>query len=202
MRLFLALWPDAGPGEEHSQVRYYVHVLREKLEPNRRKRSQSRFVVARPGGYQLNMEHVRIDADEFEHEVLGGLTALWQQGPQAAMPQLESALRLYRGDFLGEDPYAEWAMNERDRLRDFALEALRALVHGHLGADQLDAAANHARRLAEMEPLDSDVQRTYIDICLRQGRRSEAARRYAVLRQRMLRSFGEEPDFGLSEIAS
>jgi DNA-binding SARP family transcriptional activator len=197
-----ALWPDAGPGEERSQVRYYVHVLREKLEPDRRKRSPSSFVVARPGGYQLNMKHIRIDADEFEHKVHRGLTALWQQGPQAAMPRLESALRLYRGDFLAEHPYAEWAMNERDRLRDFALEALRALVHGQLGADQLDAAAKHARRLAEMEPLDSDVQRTYIDVCLRQGRRSEAARRYAVLRQRMRRSFGKEPDFDLSEITS
>jgi DNA-binding SARP family transcriptional activator len=53
-----------------------------------------------------------------------------------------------------------------------------------------------------MEPLDSDVQRTLIEVCLRRGRRSEAIRRYGVLRQRMLRSFGQEPDFELSEIES
>ena len=45
------------------------------------------------------------------------------------------------------------------------VEALRALVHAQLAADQLDAAAGYARRVAEMEPFDSDVQRTFIDIC-------------------------------------
>ena len=199
-RIAEALWPEAGPDEASSRTRYYVHVLREKLEPDRRKRSPSCFVIAHRGGYRLDASNVRIDADEFEHEVKAGLTALLQQGTQSAVPHLESALRLYSDDFLAEDLYAEWPQHERDRLRDLAVEALRALVYTQLGADQLDNAATHARRLAEMEPFDSDVQRTLIYICLRRGRRSEAVRRYAVLRQRMLRSFGEEPDFDLSEL--
>jgi DNA-binding SARP family transcriptional activator len=199
-RIADALWPEAGPNEARSRARYYVHLLRERLEPNRPKRSLSQFVVAGRGGYRLNIENVRIDADEFEHEVRAGLLALLQQGAPAAVPHLESAVRLYRDDFLAENPYAEWTLNERDRLRDLAVEALRALVYAQLGADQLDAAATNARRLAEMEPFDSDVQRTLIYICLKRGRRSEAVRRYAALRQRMLRSFGEEPDFALSEV--
>jgi DNA-binding SARP family transcriptional activator len=201
-RIAEALWPDAGPNEARNRARYYVHVLREKLEPNRPKRSLSSFVVAGRGGYRLNIKNVRIDADEFEHEVRAGLLALLQQGTPASVPHLESAVRLYRDDFLAEDPYPEWTLNERDRLRGLAGESLRALVHAQLGADQLDAAAGYARRLAEMEPFDSDVQRTLIEICLRRGRRSEAVRCYAVLRQRMLRSFGEEPDFDLSQITS
>ena len=197
-----ALWPEAGPKEARSRARYYVHLLRERLEPDRPKRSPSQFVVAGRGGYRLNIENVRIDADEFEHEVRAGLVSLLHQGAQAAVPHLEIAIRLYRDDFLAENPYAEWTLNERERLRDLVVEALRALVYAQLEADQLDAAATHARRLAEMEPFDSDVQRTLIYICLRRGRRSEAVRRYAALRQRMLRSFGEEPDFDLSEIGS
>jgi DNA-binding SARP family transcriptional activator len=200
-RIAEALWPDAGPEEARSRVRYYVHVLREKLEPKRQKRSPSRFVLSSRGGYRLNMKHVRVDADEFEHEVRAGLTALLQQGAQAAVPHLETASRLYREDFLAENPYAEWTLVERDRLRGLAAEGLRALVHAQLGTDQLEAAATQARRLAEMEPFDSDVQRTFIDVCLRRGRRSEAVRHYGLLRQRMLRAFGEEPDFDLSEIA-
>ncbi len=199
-RIAEALWPDAGPGEARGRTRYYTHILRQKLEPERPKRAPSTLIVARPDGYRLNLKRVRIDADEFEHEARAGLTALLQQGGKAAVPHLQSALRLYRDDFLPENPYAEWTLNERDRLRDLAGETLRALIHAHLAADQLEDAARHARRLSDMEPLDSDVQRTVIEVCLRRGRRSEAVRRYGLLRQRMLRSFGQEPDFQLSEI--
>jgi DNA-binding SARP family transcriptional activator len=195
-----SLWPDAGPEEALSRVRYYVHVLREKLEPNRPKRSASHFVIARGGGYGLNAKHVAVDADDFEREVRAGLTEFVQDRTGSALAHLERAMRLYHDEFLPGDLYEEWSLDERDRLRELASRALRALIHINLKANELSGAADHARRLAEMEPFDSDVQRTFIDICLRRGRRTEAMRRYAVLRKRMLRSFGEEPDFDLSEI--
>jgi DNA-binding SARP family transcriptional activator len=199
-RITEALWPEVGPAEARGRVRYYIHLLRQKLEPNRPKRSPSNFVVALSDGYRLNLKKIRIDADEFEHECRAGLTAVLQGSSKAAVPHLEQAMRLYRDDFLPEELYVDWALSERDRLRELATESLRALVRAHLDAGQLDTAANYGRRLAEMEPLDTDVQKALIEICLRRGRRSEAVRRYSLLRQRMLGAFGEEPDFELSEI--
>ena len=52
-----------------------------------------------------------------------------------------------------------------------------------------------------LEPLDIEIQRQLIEIWLRQGRRSEAARRYEVLRTRTMREFGEEPGFSLADLA-
>ena len=199
-RIAEALWPDAGPGEVDNRVRYYVHILRERLEPNRSKRSGSPFINAGRGGYRLNIEQVRIDADEFEHEARAGIAAGAQGQAEAARSHLTAALRLYRDDFLSEDPYAEWALGERERLRELAVDALHALLGAALESDQLDEAMGYARRLAEMEPFDSDVQQTLLSICMKQGRHSEAVRRYTALRRRMLRSFEEEPDFELSEI--
>ena len=54
--------------------------------------------------------------------------------------------------------------------------------------------------LAEMEPLDTDVQRLFIELCLKRGRRSEALRRYSVLRKRLMTVFKEEPDFDLARL--
>jgi DNA-binding SARP family transcriptional activator len=199
-RIVEALWPGTTPDEGRNRLRYYVHVLREKLEPGRPKRSPSGFVVARRGGYALDLSRVQIDADDFEREACAGLTAFVQDQVEPATDHLDRALSLYGQGFLPEDPYEEWALDERERLHELAGRALRAQVRIQLRLDDVDAAAAYARRLADLEPFDTDVHRLLIDICLRRGRHSEAVRRYAVLRKRMLSSFGEEPDFALAEL--
>jgi DNA-binding SARP family transcriptional activator len=64
----------------------------------------------------------------------------------------------------------------------------------------LQTAGSRLERLAHIEPYDSDVHRRLLEVWLRQGRRSEAARRYSAFRLRMVREFGEEPEFGLADL--
>jgi DNA-binding SARP family transcriptional activator len=195
-----ALWPEAGLDEARNRLRHYVHALRDKLEPDRAHRSPTRFVVARRGGYLLDTSDIWIDADEFEREARAGLATFSQGFNEPAAAHLSSALRLYQDGFLSEDPYAEWVLEERERLQELAGRALRAQVHIYEQLGRLEVAADYARRLADMEPFDNDVQRQFIELCLRRGRRSEALRRYSFLRERMLDSFGQEPDFDLIEL--
>jgi len=68
-------------------------------------------------------------------------------------------------------------------------------------AGDLEAAYHHLRRLAELEPLDTHVQRELLEVCLRRGRRTEAARRYSALRVRTMRELGQEPGFSLADLA-
>jgi DNA-binding SARP family transcriptional activator len=199
-RIAEALWPEAGPDEARSRLRYYVHALRERLEPDRPHRSPARFVVARRGAYCFETSGVWIDADEFEREARAGLAAFDQGFHEPAVAHLTSAMLLYQGDFLAGDPYAEWAIDERERLREMAGRVLRAQVGIQMQAENLEVAADHARRLVDMEPFDTDVQKLFIDLCLRRGRRSEAFRRYSALRKRLFTSFGQEPDFDLAEL--
>ena len=113
-----------------------------------------------------------------------------------------SAARLYGGDFLADEPYAEWAIAERDRLRAVAANGLRALAELRLARDDVDGAVIDLERLAELEPYDVDVHRRLIGLALRRGRRTEAVRRYNALRRRMLTTFGEELEFSLSDVAA
>jgi DNA-binding SARP family transcriptional activator len=181
-------------------VRYFVHALRNRLEPERKPKTASAFVESRRGGYRLDPERVWIDATEFEQLVSSGLAALLAGERDAALRRLERATDLYRGDFLADEPYADWALAERDRLRELAGRALSALVELRLADGDLDLAMRQARRLAEMEPYDSDVQRQYIELCLDRGRRTEAIRRYELFRRRLAREFGDEPDFRLEDL--
>lgn len=201
-RIAEALWPEAGPIESRGRLRYYVHMLREKIEPDRATRSPSRFVIARRGGYALDTSRVWVDADVFEREARAGLATFAQGSIEPAAAHLRNALRLYQGRFLADDLYEDWMLDERERLHELAGRVLRVKVQIQIQKGQLDAAADHARRLAEMEPFDTDVQEMFIGLCLRRGRRSEAFRRYAVLRKRMLASFEQEPDFDLAELES
>lgn len=188
-----SIWPGADYAVGAS-VRYYIHALRRKLEPQRGPREPSAFIAARCGTYRLDLDHVDVDADEFEAHVTAGLSAV-DGDPQMAAAEIELGLALYRGDFLADLPYAEWAMPERHRLHDLACMGLRRLADIRLELRLIDGAVRSLERLATLQPFDEDVHRRLMELDIVQGRRSDAVRRYAVLRARIKRTFDQEPNF-------
>ncbi len=192
-----ALWPDADAGSA-ATVRYVVHTLRDRLEPDRPGGAKPAFVVSHRGGYRLDMDRVTVDADVFERELRDGLAAHAADGSPLARRLLERAVARYRGDFLPEEPYADWAAPERERLRELLGRALRALAELAAADGDLDTAGDRLAQLAELEPLDIEVHRDLIALCQRRGRHGEAARRYAALRRRTEAAFGDGPGFALS----
>jgi DNA-binding SARP family transcriptional activator len=194
------LWPGTGR-QGLGNVRYFMHALREKLEPHRARGARSAFVVTvQGGGYAIDRRHVRIDADDFDEAISQGLEAATRGDDDFGVERLRDALALYRGDFLADEPYADWALDERDRLHNLAGRALRALTKIMLARHDLDAAAEYLEQMAELEPLDGEAHRDLLAVWLAQGRRTEAARRYAIFRTRTLREFGEEPEFQLQDL--
>jgi DNA-binding SARP family transcriptional activator len=192
-----AIWPQAGASAANS-VRHFVHVLRDHLEPGRPRAAESSYVVCRRGGYALAGGRVWVDAEEFEAEARRGLSAYAAGETVVAEHHLARAADLYTGDFLADEPYAEWAFAERERLRAAACDTLQVLAD--IRGEEPEATAC-LERLAEMEPFDSDVQRRVIASWIQQGRRSRAARHYEAFRRRLMREFGESPGFGLAELA-
>jgi DNA-binding SARP family transcriptional activator len=193
-------WPHAGRGGA-TNVRQAVHSLRERLEPGRIKHAPSIFVQARKGGYEVDQENVWIDAEEFESSARAGLDALRREDLEVVTPALERAAQLYRGDFLADEPYAEYALAERDRLRDLAGQVLRALARLERERGNLEHATEHLQRVAELEPLDLDAQRDLLAMLMERGRHQEAARRFEVVRRRYRRAFGEDPELTLTDVA-
>jgi DNA-binding SARP family transcriptional activator len=196
-----ALWPE-HVGDSSGVIRHFVHSLRQQLEPNRERRSRSLYVVAHRGGYALDTHRVRVDAGLFEQHVRTGAAAYLNGETAIAVSTLEYALDLYTGDFVQDEPYAEWALAERDRLRHLASEACRMLTQVALDSGDLDRAVTRAEQLVALDPFDDAVQRALLLIYLRAGRRTAAMRRYAQIRTQMRRQFGEEPSFDLRELAT
>jgi DNA-binding SARP family transcriptional activator len=195
-----SIWPGADVRIAGS-VRHFIHALRDILEPGRPKRRPSSFVVFENGGYRLHAQRVRIDVDEFERCTREGAAAAHSGDHDLARGLLERAVDLYRGDFLADEPYADWALAERERLQGTAVQAFRALAEIRLAGRDAGGAIQLLARLAEMQPFDTELQRDLIDLLLRSGRRSEARRRYTALRARLMREFEEEPGFSLADVA-
>ena len=193
------LWEDARlrnvPG-----VRYYIHQLRERLEPERSGRGQSSFIARVHGGTFCRRERRRrrrrVRAARRDRPRRGG-----RRRRGSCVPRAPARAGALRRDFLADEPYAEWAMVERDRLRSVAADGLRALAELRLADQDLAGAVADFERLADLEPYDVDVHQRLIAIALRRGRRTEAVRRYNTLRRRMRTTFGEDLDFTLADIA-
>jgi DNA-binding SARP family transcriptional activator len=192
-------WPDAGRGGLNN-VRHFIHALRDRLEPNRPHREPSSFVLTRNGGYALDLDKVELDVGQFESLVSSGMSKIADEAAVAGVEDLKRAVALYQGDFLADEPYSEWTLCERDRLRHLVHQALQTLADERLAREDIVGAAYHLEKLGEIEPFDIAVHHDIIELCLRRGRQSEAVRRYQSLRSRLVRTFGEEPGFTLGEL--
>lgn len=195
-----SIWPGADFAIAGS-VRYYIHALRRKLEPQRGRREQSAFILSSGGSYRLNLENIALDADEFETRVTAGLAAL-EHDRRIAAEEIERGLSIYRGDFLADSPYADWATLERHRLHGLACMGLRSLAGICLDARKVDSAARSLEQLARLQPYDESVHRQLMELDIMRGRRSDAVRRYASLRTRIRRTFGHDPNFTPADLAN
>ncbi len=194
-----AIWPDRGP-DSVANVRYCMYKLRDQLDG--RARARPSFIIHSTGGYRLDPKRLRLDVDLFQADATTGLAARCHGDNSRAESQLTSAMERYRGDFLADDPYAEWAFTERDYLRGLAGKALAALSEIAMQDGRLGRAEVHLQRLARLEPFDSEIRELLIEVCLRRGRRTEALRHYNSLRLRLYRAFGEQPEFALSDVTA
>jgi len=194
-----ALWPGGGR-QSLGNVRHFMHAVRQKLEPQRQRGAKSSFIVTVQGGYALDRRNVRIDADEFEAAARDGLVVATGTDDDLALERLDQAMQLYRGDLVADEPYAEWAYAERDRLHSVAAQTLRTMSGLLVKKRDLPRASAALVRLTELEPFDSEAHLSLFSVWLTQGRRSESVRRYGAYKARLVREFGETPSFGLSDI--
>ena len=192
-----AVWPHAN-NRTANTVRHCMHALRthlERLVPNA---ARPQLILVQHGCYRLNPDCISVDVDEFERTLSEGMRLLAGGDSAAAISRFEAAAAIYRGDYLADDRYREWAFAERERLRELAAIPLRALAE--LRADEPGVALGYLQRLVEMEPFDQEVQRQLIGALIKDGRRSRAVRQYHAFRVRLLRAFNEEPSFELSDL--
>jgi DNA-binding SARP family transcriptional activator len=118
-------WPDASPDCARNSLNVAVHGLRQSLRSVVEERS---VVIHRNGSYLIDSSvEVWLDVDEFERRLVSARRHVEKGERRAAAHDFEAAISLYRGDFLADNPYEDWALVDRECLRLAYLDGLDAL---------------------------------------------------------------------------
>lgn len=189
-RIIEALWPKSDERRGRERLKVTVCALRREL----RLAGLGEEVVATLGpAYALRREMVWTDKEAFEELAARGLALAGKGRAEEARGALEAAERLYRGDYLEEEPYADWCAEERERLREVYLDLLAHLVESHATEGNLVGAEHLCRKALAREPSREWFHRSIMTYLLRLGQPDRALAQYRRCRQVLAEELGVEP---------
>jgi DNA-binding SARP family transcriptional activator len=185
-QLLELLWPGEDPKRTGNRLSVALSTVRTVLDP-RHDHPADHYV--RADGDAINLQNVAVDVVRFLADANAGL-ALAKTGPATeAWPYLEAAELAYAGDVFEEDPYADWAVDLREKARLTYLEVARRLAE--LTQNDDDARTRYLLRILERDPYDEPAHLQLVRLLAGQGRHGEARRRYR-LYARQLEEIGVE----------
>lgn len=188
------LWPDELPKAAERSVKVAIHYLRRALATNGGQQTRE-FILTQNGGYAFNTEAVHF----FDVQAFLAACAQTQQAAvagngEAAVTAGTAAMELYRGDFLQEEPYADWAALRRETLRDALIKTLKYTAAAHTYLNAWDAAVHVLTRALEIDDAQEDVHRRLMELYWRMGRRDEAIRQYHLCKRALARALDLKPE--------
>jgi hypothetical protein len=120
------LWPRHPARAARNSFNVALHGLRRALEPGLTDGARSSYVVREGRWYQLRLDRVTCDTDEFERLVRQVQSPLDEAGAQ----RLQAAVDLHAGDFLASSGET-FVADRRTELRTLLLTSLEKLAQWH-----------------------------------------------------------------------
>jgi DNA-binding SARP family transcriptional activator len=180
------LWEGSPPRTCTDTIEGYVALLRRRIGVPCGRNSP---LATRTNGYVLDAGRVDVDLETFRR------LAATTRGisPQVALKRSEAALRLVTGPLLASEPYAAWAVGERDRFQiEYVSTCDQAASHA-LETGRPQVAVEMARRGVRSDPFSETSRQLLIRGLAASGARSEALRAYLDLRHTFVEALGTEP---------
>ncbi len=149
-------------------------------------------------GWNLTADHW-LDADELEEQVA-------QAGQYSSLEELQSALKLYRGDFLADffieesNEFERWIIEQREKYKNIALRGFTLLLDRLTRQNDLPEAITVARRLLAIDPLHEEGNRQLLFLLGSSGQRIAALQHYERYTHILDDELGVEPSSELSEL--
>ncbi|ATY11128.1 hypothetical protein CU254_12115 [Amycolatopsis sp. AA4] len=187
-QLMEVLWPGVDPGKSSNRLSVLLSTVRQVLQPVK---DDPQPLRTDGTTVWLDANLVSIDVAEFRTTAVSAVEA-HRAGRSEAIALLYRGAALYTGDFLEDDPYADWAQHTVEELRALHQAVLRALIHRCQTNGDVDEVVRHTLRLLEDDPYDEQAHVNLIQVLLTARRVGEARRRHEIYR-RAMDEIGVEP---------
>jgi DNA-binding SARP family transcriptional activator len=133
-----------------------------------------------------------LDVEIFEEGLNRILIRPFQTIEASHLVELETLLRLYKGDLL-EGFYKDWALQERERLRTLYLKSLIYLLQYHKFYGEYEKAIAYGQQVLILDPLREEIHRELMRLYVENGQRTLAVRQYEVCRATLAKEMDITP---------
>jgi DNA-binding SARP family transcriptional activator len=196
--LMSVFWPDAPPDSARNNLNVALHSLRQVF----RKVTDLPVIEFHNGAYHFNPKlQIWLDVDNFEQHIQAGFANEQSGAIELAMQEYEIGVNLYQDDFLIDDPYEEWALAPRERLRIAYLNALGSLSQIYFSQEQYPACVVLCQRILERDNCREDTHSLLMRCYSRLGQRSLALRQYQVCVDALQSELGVNPVVETKQLA-
>ena len=185
-RLIEEVWRASPPPGAAKTLRSYVSRLRSLLAPDA-------ALVARGGGYVLNLDPDVVDAARFEQLVAAGQAALSRGEAAAAGNRFREALGLWRGRALADVCEVEPLAREAARLEELRLVAVEGRIEADIELGLHAEVTGELEGLVREDPLRERLWRLLVLALYRAERQADALAAYRRAHDLLATELGLEP---------
>ena len=193
------LWPDNEDIDSTSNLHTAVWFARRMLTSKADPEAESPLHYAN-GSYWLELSLGCLDLDQFEEHVQKS-RQLFKSKPEEALLHCESALELYRDDFLKEDVYDEWTISYREEYQEQYFELIlrsAELLMDHRG--DLQGAIAILRSAVQKDQYREELYQMGIKFYILADRHVDAVNLYKRYSKMLMDEFQLQPSRATQEL--
>lgn len=185
-------WGDHGQHRARASMNTTLWRLRQLLEPGETMRG-AYLVTETTGEIRFNpASSYWLDAATFEDQSTRALRQPVEAMQEADAETLKAAVQVYSGELL-EGFYEDWALRERERLRQLYVNSLVHLMCFYSGRQAYKEGLYWGQKILDQEPLREEIQREMMRLYLADGQRTRALQQYEICRRILSTELGVAP---------
>ncbi len=202
-RLVEWIWPRSPPKAGRNRLHVHLSHLRRALQPSLPSREPGRYIETGDSAYRLRSasELLSVDVDDYLAHAMAARRLSQEGQTREALAAGRAALEVYRGPYLPDAPYEDWALAQRRWLQENWLGLLELLC----GICRSRRDFDEARRLATLalgaDPVREWAWRERILAQVEGGDRGGALQAFEEYKATLRRELGLEPSPALVEVA-
>jgi len=182
------IWEELGTDNDFKVA---LHGVNKVLNPNKKTRNDSRFILRQGQTYQLDMANIWLDTFAFQELIKLGNQCKADES-SIAVEAYRQAINLYGGTYLPERIYEDWSSAERERLQLLAMNAHISLAQ-HIENDNPDEVIRLMEKALSIDPLWEDAYRLKMSAFMKNGNRPQAILTYQKCEDILMEELGVKP---------